>query len=136
MVIFASMRTCRFCLNDTSYVPIEITETRALHIYHCYICNVEYVYWADNEELGSQHIYTTIDKKTYRWTFPAPFSSKFSGMVATSPNEGRLWHVGKPGIPGIIPNRNVQLLRIFQVTVPEITPINVHSVIRMILTFI
>lgn len=123
---------CRFCQNEATYVPLKIEHKsrgpgfstgapKVIPVYYCYDCQAEYAFFGS---FLNVHIYTTIRDRMYRW------SVEWNGAM------GRLWYVGKPGIPGKVSNDDLQLVKDFNQTYPNITPQNIQKKLRFILLFL
>lgn len=122
---------CRFCQKETVFVPLKIKHkarspsvqdtTRVIPVYYCYDCQAEYAFFGS---LLNVHLYATIKDRMYRW------SIEWDGAM------GRLWYVGKPGIPGQTTNKEMQLVKDFKQTYPKITPQNIQEKLRFLLTFL
>jgi hypothetical protein len=121
------MKACLFCQNDTRYVPIKISDLHIFHVHYCNICNVEYLYWPDNGNIGGIYFYTVINHQTYRW---------HSATTHYFIKEARLWHIITPSIPGISRPRNAKLLKLFVKDIPNITPYNIHDKLKTLLKFL
>jgi hypothetical protein len=119
------MKTCKFCQQETQFVPLideRINET--FDIYFCATCNAEYLCIVGESKIWSYSLYTDINEKLYRWTV--------SGIMGA-----HVWHIGKPGIPGKIPNKNTKLITtIKQEPLPDVTPQNVNHKLRTWITFL
>lgn len=120
---------CKFCNNPVAYTPLkEMEEKFAIKIFYCYTCNAEYLFFSRNEilsqEPSSVSLYVDIGDKTYRWTVSA------HGV-------GRLWLIGKPGIPGQKINEDMRSVILFNETDKiSITPQNIEAKVRSWLTFL
>lgn len=120
---------CDFCQGDTLYAPLTAKGTggasnvRTLRVHFCHTCQAEYVYWSNDGDRASLHLYTTINGKVYRWT--------------TYPNRAAafLSYVEEPGIPGLRPNQKIATLQKF-CDHPLITPQNIEEKIRFMLPFL
>lgn len=127
------IKVCEFCNVPTMYVPISTgvgsgqalrgNMERVLRVHFCSDCQAEYVYWSNDGALATIHLYTTINKRTYRWS------------MVPGVNGGRLWHIGQPGIPGKEPNKDLTLLKNLE-DLNAITPKNVEEKIRTYLPFL
>lgn len=122
-------QACAYCQKDAIYVPLTAkgtggaSNTRTLRIHFCEDCMAEYVYWSQDGEIASTHLYTTINGKMYRWTTYPTRAAAF------------LSYVEEPGIPGLRPNQKVQTLQKFT-DFPAITPRNIEEKIRFMLPFL
>jgi hypothetical protein len=115
---------CKFCQKETTYVPLRVADRRTFEVHYCFSCNAEYVDYGSDDGKAT-HLYTEIDKKMYRWSV-TEHKAKLSGYV---------WYVGEPGVPGVVPNKRLRLLKSFE-TPPTIVPNNVEQKIRFILLFL
>ena len=90
------------------------------HPYYCHTCNYEYV------KMGSMinhHLYRMIGDRMFRWSHEE------------TTNVARVWYIGSPGIPGVSPNKDLELLQSFEDNLPIVTPDNVEDKIRLVVTF-
>jgi hypothetical protein len=123
-------KDCVYCQQPTTYSPIGIGQDtngkplRILRVYFCSPCSAEYVFWSDNGDLATTHLYTTIGENMYRWTLTA------------NPPEARLFIIREPGVPGKVPNKGIERLQLFQEDILDITPSNIQEKIGFLLTWL
>jgi hypothetical protein len=83
----------------------------------------EYVYGVTSKIPYAVNLYTTIHDKMYRWSYH--FVTK----------TGTLWYIETPGIPGVTPNRDMQMLKVIHEDAPKVTPQNLNDKLKLILLF-
>jgi len=116
---------CKFCQKETDYVPLVIkggngdNSFHTFEVYYCYGCAAEFVEW---RAAPATHLYTTINNRMYRWS------------IGTE--SCHIWYVGKPGEPGVRPNKDLKLVKTFKSDFPQITPENIERKLRFILLFL
>lgn len=116
------VKTCIFCKNDAEFKPLK---DMSIHfdIYYCFVCDAEFLYMVDSDELWSHNLYTYIQGELYRWS-------------ASGLGPGYIWHIGQPGIPGVSANRGGKLLlSLKQQPLPDVTPQNIKHKLRTWITF-
>jgi hypothetical protein len=112
-------RKCLYCKEDAPYSPLVDLEIHDVKVYFCHTCKTEYLYWREGD-LANHSIYTTVDSKTYRWTYAGP--------------QNHLWYIAEPGEPGLRINKGMELLKSFPWDVEtQVTPKNIRSKIKMLL---
>jgi len=124
------MLQCRFCLNDTFSANFQ-AYPRVLYVNYCYICRAEYV-WFYKPYQANIHLYTVINKETYRWTIVYWPTAHHKIDIM----ENKLWHVQQPGFPGLLLNQNVKLLKTFKIDNPIINPQNIQEKLKIMLLFL
>jgi hypothetical protein len=87
----------------------------------CHTCLAEYMFYRDGH-LSHYSLYTTIGDRMYRWTQIKMY--------------GYLRYVAEPGVPGVSPNKGMQMIKSFTVDVPDITPTNINEKLRTYLVFL
>lgn len=120
--IFHSSVICKYCLQPAPHAPIKRLQAMNIYIYFCSLCQAEYVYHNDYT-VWSESIYVTVGSKMFRWTQSAT-------------GAGQIWYIGTPGIPGIIENKNLVIIKQFIDDIPVITPSNIHKKLHTWLTFL
>ena len=114
---------CKFCNQEAEFKPLKEMQLH-FDIYFCKPCLAEYLYYPDEDEIWGYSLYTYINNQLYRWNV--------SGL-----GNAYIWHVKKPGIPGIAPNRKTKLLKtIKQDPLPAVTPANVNERLHTWITFL
>lgn len=119
---------CDYCNNGVTHKPLKYQvgmkppKTILWNIYYCEKCMAEYIV----QGFGAPYInlYVNVGTKTYKW--------------AVHDTMGRLYFVGEPGVPGLVPNRDFKYVIGFTEpeTVPKITPFNIESKVRLLLMFL
>lgn len=117
---------CTFCGKAAPYAPLELMESNGVQVFFCKTCMAEYLYWPNQKLPFSTSLYVKINDRMYRWSV---FSS--SGV-----KKAQLWHIKKPGEPGTRVNRDLELIKYFTNSIPDITPSNIDQKIRVWLTFL
>jgi hypothetical protein len=123
------IKICNFCQKEATYAPLTIKGVttpdryRKLRVHYCTDCAAEYVYWENDGQLAAINLYVIINAKMYRW------STTLGEKVA------RLWYVKEPGLPGVQPNKGLNLLKSFE-DHPDLTPENVAEKIKFMLPFL
>lgn len=115
---------CKFCGQAAPYTPLCEMEENGVQVFFCSLCYAEYLFWPNQSQPLSASLYVKINSKMYRWTV-------FEGGT-----KAQLWFVKEPGVPGTRVNRNLDMLKYFADSVPEITPSNIEQKIRTWLTFL
>jgi hypothetical protein len=121
------LRICKFCQQPASYESLPQMESFGIKVFFCHPCRAEYLYWSQNniflETPSSVSLYVTINDKTYRWSREGHY--------------GRLWYVGKPGVPGKhINGQMIPILSFKEADSLNLTPQNIESKIRSWLIFL
>lgn len=125
------IRICKYCGGIPLYVPLPIhlkprsvgaatmaaTEmTRFLDVYFCDTCQAEYALLIDS-------LYIKVHDRVYRWT------------IYKAIDGAGLYIVNEPGVPGLTPNKGVELVLEFNKDIPDITPQNIKEKVALMLTF-
>lgn len=120
--IFHKSMPCKHCEQMAVHAPLPKLELLGIHVYFCDPCKAEYVYHEDYT-MWSESIYVTVNSKMFRWTRSALGS-------------GQIWFIGVPGIPGVIENKEVSLIKHFDEDIPIINPSNIYKKLHTLLTFL
>lgn len=114
---------CKFCSQPTQHAPLEDMSKHGINIFFCHHCQTEYTFWQSGDS-SSQSIYAMINNRMYRWT------------ITSESGKAYLWHIGKPGIPGVFKNEETTMIKVFKNDVPEITPQNFAEKLKTYLVFL
>lgn len=122
------IRDCKFCNNPATYAPLPHMENFNVKIFFCHPCQAEYLYYMQDGEPSNKpssvSLYTTVSGRMFRWTVMAH-------------GHGQLWKVGKPGIPGIKMNEDMEAVVHFDdLEGIQLTPKNIEGKIRSWLPFL
>lgn len=123
-------KQCKFCGQAAPYTPLYDESAASLQervaIYYCHTCRAEFLFYTDSS-LASSSLYTKINGKMYRWT-------------EISTGCAMLWLVGQPGTPGVAVNKDLKMIKSFDIhdgdIIPDVTPRNVNEKIRTWLVFL
>lgn len=120
-------KPCSFCGQAAGYAPVPAMERHGASVYFCHPCQAEYVYFDNTNYLSNTSLYTKINDKTYRWS-------------VQSAGPAQIWHIAKPGAPGLFKNEGVSLVKSFNTNngdvIPQLTPQNVNEKLRVWLVFL
>lgn len=119
------MKSCKFCQQEMKDVSFTIPGGNGggkhkFDVHYCFDCNYERC------AIGStvnHHLYKMINERMYRWS------------TREEDETGYLWHVGKPGVPGVRLNQDMKLIKFLKKQASLITPENIERKIKMILLF-
>jgi hypothetical protein len=122
------VRNCKFCKAPATYAPVDRMDSFGIKVYFCHPCSAEYLYFtrgdAPCEKPSSFSLYTVINSKMYRWTVRAD-----DGV--------QVWHVKKPGIPGVSINQDMTpVVYIKDIETANINPQNIQVKLQTWLPFL